>query len=51
MSLNDDAWSLVERLAAGDADYEALSSLARELLERRERTDALVERRADEEIT
>jgi hypothetical protein len=51
MSLNDEAWALVERLAARDTDHETLSTLADELLKRRTDSEVLVERRAEEGLS
>ena len=51
MSLNEEAWSLLERLAVGDTDHKTLVTLAQELLERRAYTEALVERKAEEALT
>ena len=51
MSLNDEAWTLVERLAAEDTDHDALATLARELLGRRADSEELVERKAEQGLT
>ena len=50
MSLNDNAWSLLERLATGDTDHQTLVTLAQKLLKQRADTEALLERKAEETL-
>ena len=50
MTLNDEAWTLVESLA-GQVDPDTLSARAMELLERRAGSETLVERKAEEGLT